>query len=382
MNPYANDLARLFLQETFPEDAFFIHKAFQGKRIIVYGAGESFHYFKEIVIRQYGYMPFVVLDRKFMPGDTFEGILAFPPEGFHPSEDDKHHAIAVVCLGSKTGSEEVARFLRQIGFLNIILLNDIYEIHNPFCLPNSLLELGFQYYLNNRNNIESCLALFADDLSMDIYLSCLQTHLQRKPVCLPKSDRQEQYTPKDIRLGRGYSRFIYCGVSVGELANVFRRIGKVDELVCFEPDPRQYSMVADYVSRRQEQIARRITVVPCAVHRCVNIEPFTCSDTSFGSRIDSSGNAWVQTVTIDTMLPGFAPTIISMDIEGSELDALKGAEQTIKTFVPDLAVCVYHSPSHLWEIPHYLNSLGVGYRFYLRNYTSFISETVLYATAC
>ena len=70
-----------------------------------------------------------------------------------------------------------------------------------------------------------------------------------------------------------------------------------------------------------------------------------------------------------------------MDIEGAELEALKGAEKTIRADRPDLGICVYHSPSHLWEIPLYLHGLGVGYRLYLRNYTSLTGETVLYAAA-
>ena len=92
-------------------------------------------------------------------------------------------------------------------------------------------------------------------------------------------ERNEQYTPKDIPLTRNYSRFIYCGVSVGEMARVFGQVGKVDELVCFEPDPNQFRLTAQYLSRHQEQIARRVTAIPCAVYSHEAIEPFTYSDT-------------------------------------------------------------------------------------------------------
>jgi FkbM family methyltransferase len=194
------------------------------------------------------------------------------------------------------------------------------------------------------------------------------------------SERNEQYTPKDIQLSRGYSRFIYCGVSVGEMARVFSQVGKVDELVCFEPDPNQFRLTAEYLSMHHDRIARRVTALPCAVYSHESIEPFTYSDTSFGSRILASGEARIQCVAIDHALPGFHPTFINMDIEGAELEALKGAEKTIKANHPDLGICVYHSPSHLWDIPLYLDSLGIGYRFFLRNYTSFTGETVLYAT--
>ena len=57
---------------------------------------------------------------------------------------------------------------------------------------------------------------------------------------------------------------------------------------------------------------------------------------------------------------------IKMDIEGSELQALKGAEATIKKHRPFLAVCLYHRKNDLIEIPLYIKSLGVEYDYYLR----------------
>ena len=89
MNEHKAALSRLFARGGFPDDAFYIHKAFEGRKIIVYGAGESFHYFKEIVMRRYGYIPSVVLDRKFSHGDTFEGIPAFSPLEYRPSAGRK-----------------------------------------------------------------------------------------------------------------------------------------------------------------------------------------------------------------------------------------------------------------------------------------------------
>ncbi len=368
------------MSQEFPGDSFFIQRAFRNRRLIVYGAGESFHYFKEVVMRQFGYIPSVILDRKFSVGDTFEGIPACSLSDYNPDEDEKRDALVVVCLGNQYYFEEVVNSLRLRGFLNVITLLDIYEIHNPFSLPCELAIEGFQFYLGNRERIQSCLGMLADDLSKEVYVKCLQTHLTRKPVPLPASPRHEQYVPPDIQLAHGHKRFVYCGVSIGEMKSVFSRIEGVEELVCFEPDPNQFRLTADYLEGHHAELAARVLALPCAVYSHEGIEPFTYSETSFGSRILASGSSWTQAVTIDRILPGFGPTIITMDIEGAELEALKGAEKTIRRYRPDLAVCLYHSPSHLWEIPLYLDSLGVGYKFYIRNYTSFVSETVLYAT--
>jgi len=72
---------------------------------------------------------------------------------------------------------------------------------------------------------------------------------------------------------------------------------------------------------------------------------------------------------------------IKMDIEGAELNALKGAEETIRRFKPKLAITVYHSLNDFWEIPEWLESLGLGYKFYLRHFTIHAEETVLFASA-
>ncbi len=70
---------------------------------------------------------------------------------------------------------------------------------------------------------------------------------------------------------------------------------------------------------------------------------------------------------------------VKMDIEGSELTALQGAEQTLRQFKPKLAISIYHRFGDFFEIPLYLQGLNLGYRFYLGHYTIFAEETVLYA---
>lgn len=57
---------------------------------------------------------------------------------------------------------------------------------------------------------------------------------------------------------------------------------------------------------------------------------------------------------------------IKMDIEGSELSALKGSIDTIKKRKPYLAICLYHRKNDLVEIPLFIDSLGVKYNYYLR----------------
>jgi hypothetical protein len=91
----------------------------------------------------------------------------------------------------------------------------------------------------------------------------------------------------------------------------------------------------------------------------------------------------IPTTTLDTLIrEGTIARIdfIKMDIEGSELAALKGAEKTLREQRPRLAISLYHRREDFHAIPLWLDQLGCGYRFYLEHYSMHHEETVLYGT--
>lgn len=96
-------------------------------------------------------------------------------------------------------------------------------------------------------------------------------------------------------------------------------------------------------------------------------------------RVDESGDSRIEVISIDDAVGGGEVTFIKMDIEGAELKALQGAREAIISNKPRMAICIYHKPEDLYEIPQYLLSLVPEYRFKVRQYTSMNWETVLYA---
>ena len=70
---------------------------------------------------------------------------------------------------------------------------------------------------------------------------------------------------------------------------------------------------------------------------------------------------------------------VKMDIEGAEMDALIGGERTIRSHRPRLAISVYHSLQDFVRIPKWIDSLGLGYKFYLDHFTIHLEESVLFA---
>ena len=107
-----------------------------------------------------------------------------------------------------------------------------------------------------------------------------------------------------------------------------------------------------------------------------------------GSRITHDPNKYphndgtVETATIDETLARLGLSrvdFIKMDIEGAELNALRGAEVAIRKHRPKLAISLYHNPEDFDVIPRYIAGLDLGYRFYLDHHTIYQNETVLFA---
>ncbi|WP_333612006.1 FkbM family methyltransferase [Brevundimonas bullata] len=70
---------------------------------------------------------------------------------------------------------------------------------------------------------------------------------------------------------------------------------------------------------------------------------------------------------------------IKFDIEGAEVEGLRGAARTIAEHKPKLAICLYHANEHFHEIPLLIQGLNPNYRLYVRHLTPDLGETVLYA---
>jgi len=95
------------------------------------------------------------------------------------------------------------------------------------------------------------------------------------------------------------------------------------------------------------------------------------------NKIDKSGSDKIEAVSLDNIIKDNV-TFIKMDIEGAEVDALRGAKQIISKYKPKLAICVYHNQSDFWRVPETVLSYRNDYKIYLRHYTEGALETVMY----
>ena len=150
--------------------------------------------------------------------------------------------------------------------------------------------------------------------------------------------------------------------------------GKYRGIAAFEPSPSNFAVCLANSGLFDE----RLRVFPFALAEETALRRFT----EYGpdSRLEPEGSCEVRCVRLDDVLCGERPTLIKLHLEGGELPAVLGAERLITACRPRLAICL-HRRSDVLDIPAKLLEFWPGYRFYLRHYSSSITETVLYALA-
>lgn len=171
--------------------------------------------------------------------------------------------------------------------------------------------------------------------------------------------------------------FVDCGAYTGDTAEAFmnRTNGRYWHYFAFEPDADNYKKAAAFLKGKPA-----VTLIQKGLWNCDTTLCFKEGYAS-SSTVAEEGEAAVEATSIDHYFSDKeqVPTIIKMDIEGSELEALKGAENTIRQHKPKLAICIYHKPQDLYEIPQFIKSCRNDYQFYIRHYTDTFAELVLYA---
>lgn len=90
-----------------------------------------------------------------------------------------------------------------------------------------------------------------------------------------------------------------------------------------------------------------------------------------GSRINENGAGIAKIISLDSYVrEKNLPRVdfIKMDVEGAELDILKGAATTIARFKPILALSAYHKLDDFWTLMNFIKSIRPDYEFAMRQF--------------
>jgi FkbM family methyltransferase len=231
----------------------------------------------------------------------------------------------------------------------------------------------------NARRIEVICQSLGDQESVDTFLRAIKFQQTYDWDDAPAYTPNHYFADGVIAL-TGSEVFVDCGAFTGDTVRAFvkRCGGSYSKIVCLEPDAKNF--------RRLSRTTRKyhdVTLVPVGAWKRSGTLQFStgmryCSKLT-EAEVEDAG-ASVPVAAIDDLKVCQDMTLLKMDIEGAELDALRGAEKTIRAARPKLAISIYHSPEDMLGIPEYVGAEFPGYKLFVRHhFRDDASETVLYA---
>lgn len=241
-----------------------------------------------------------------------------------------------------------------------------------------------EYYKEKTDYVETqCLT---SDSSRELYRRIVECRKSGDEMAKLYSPDQYFAIPEFCKI-RTDEVFVDAGAFCGDIVDTYvsRRLGLFGKIYAFEPGRRQYAAMQIRTERLRKEWAlddEQIICINAAVGEKNGFCSFTTVEDNIAtSRINMLANENENSIPIyqlDKYIDGKAD-FIKADVEGSELALLKGSKNIIKEYRPKLAVCLYHTPFDLFEIPEYIKKLVPEYHMEVKHHSYDTGETVLYA---
>jgi FkbM family methyltransferase len=335
-------------------------------RLVLFGAGNLGR--KTLAgLRRMGVEPLAFADNNpALWGTRVEGLAVHSvPEA---AATYGQNAAFVVAIWLGEGHDRMGdrqKQLREAGCRTVVPFNSLFWKYAEVFLPHYTLDLPHRV-LEAREDVLAAFSLLSDGASRLEFLAQVRWRLRADYDSLPDLAGHEIYFPADLVELRGDEAFVDCGAFDGDSTRAFlaRCGGTFASIDAFEPDPANFRKLEAFRSSLAPEAAGRFHLHQAATGRQACRLSFEAQGT--GSSHVGSGDLQVDCLALDEALEGRRPTILKMDIEGSELDTLAGAAGTIREAMPMIAVSAYHLQDHVWKVPLLIRSLAPGYRFHLR----------------
>ncbi|SEK36001.1 FkbM family methyltransferase [Nitrosovibrio tenuis] len=288
------------------------------------------------------------------------------------TEDVPKNALVLISSGGKPLSAK--RRLDGLGLQSL----DYFAFFKFSGLPltSVVFNEGFaEEFQDNEAEYEWIYSLLHDETSRSIFKKLVSFRLKYELDLLSgfTSRESSQYFEDFLQLRPQGETFIDVGGFNGFNSLEFIRLCPgYDEIHIFEPEPDNYRASLESVGSYAN--------VHCHQMGLSNSEGvLKLAAQGSGSKISDCGSTIITVGRLDDVLSDRnTPTFIKMDIEGSEIAAIEGSNNIIKTHHPRLALCIYHNVGDFWKIPKVVLSMRDDYTIYVRHYTESIYETVMF----
>ena len=200
---------------------------------------------------------------------------------------------------------------------------------------------------------------FDDELSKKSFLSVIEWKMTGQPQNIIYAD-EPQY------MLHGFTPYEKCiaidgGAFDGETARAFSDLGA--DVYAFELDKKNFEIVENLSKRYNFHAINK------GLWSCQKLCTYRADGAA--SVVDDDGDESVELIDIDTFVQENnlkRVDYIKLDVEGVEMNVLKGAVKTISKWKPIMAISAYHNDEDLYELYKYIKSIRPDYKFAFRYY--------------
>jgi len=202
-----------------------------------------------------------------------------------------------------------------------------------------------------------------------------------------------QYFHPLVTVNPGYTVIDAGAVGPEPILTFAYKVGDGGRVIGFEPNPRAMGFTRNLLKEHNIQNVELHLLALYSKQGTMALHlPSYCSTYYDGGASliqpppgGGTSSVEVEVITLDDFVIKHGidrVDFIKMDIEGAEMAALRGMENVLRRYKPNLAISAYHFPQCLFEIILWLDSLDLGYKFWFDNHYSdsgFGVEKMLYA---
>lgn len=265
---------------------------------------------------------------------------------------------------------------------NIKIKANIYRgLMSDYNILKDMKNMNYHEVIELVENINKLKCKLKDDSSKIVigtilnYLFTFETNFIEK---IYKKEKNQYFIDEVIPLVNN-GVIVDCGAYIGDTIDYVINNLKLDinHIYAFEVAEKNLYELENNIKKWYAQ--DKITIIKKGVWN--RTEKMYIKD-NFGEGVKVTENKTdfpIEMCAIDEVLNKVEKiNFIKMDVEGSELNALKGAEKTILKNRPILAICIYHSLKEFYSIPFYLMDLLKDYNFIIRHHLYRVADTIIY----
>lgn len=266
--------------------------------------------------------------------------------------------LVLMCFGSSR--EDVIENVKRIAVGNEVLVPEV-----PVCGSQFFTR---EFYENNRGRLCAVKKKLSDEKSVKTFESLIEFKLSGRLDCLFGCEESESEALGLLNIPDG-AVYMDLGAYNGDTVLHYCKSFRFSQILACEPDKRNFRKLIE-----NTRTIKNIQYFNCLISDSCH-KAFLNADAGRGSKAADGKGRYTPVYAADAeaLLKKSGAAVsekklfIKADIEGGELEFIKGAENLIKNYSPVMRIACYHRSEDYFSLPCAVFRLKPDYKLYMRH---------------